>query len=60
MRFSGRTQRNDPEPQRMDLGQGKAAQDRLHHLGDDLRRRAALLAEAGEQHPVALESGRRG
>ena len=23
MRFSGRTQRKEPEPQRMDLGQGK-------------------------------------
>ena len=43
MACSGRTQRREPSPQRMDFGQGKAADGLIHRLGDDFGGGAAGL-----------------
>ncbi len=47
--WSGRTQRSAPSPQRMDLGQGKAADGVLDGFGDDLGGGAAGAVDDGEE-----------
>ena len=45
MECSGRTQLSEPEPQRIDFGQGKRAHDFGDHLGQHVERRAAGLLD---------------